>query len=89
MDGMKKQAVMMSVEHFFVMWQWRTKLMDRVPNMVIMQYISVFFSGFILSELERPQWEQGKKLTLCSQITIPLNCRLQIPLIQRHHHARP
>lgn len=46
MDGMKKQAVMMYVS----LEPRGLGLMCRVPNMVLMQYISAFFSGFILSE---------------------------------------
>lgn len=37
----------------------------RVPNMVIMQYISLFFSGFILSELH----DRFRQLQLTLQLS--------------------
>ena len=40
------------------------ELIDRVPNMVIMQYINVFFSGFILSKCSsRPRSQEAGGVT--------------------------
>lgn len=54
--------------------------------MVLMQYISAFFSGFILSQF--PSFASEERLPL-SPLAIPLDARLQVSSRTRYRHARP
>jgi hypothetical protein len=72
-------------------------LTARVPNMVIMQYINVFFSGFILSKSSTLTLSGGITITTphasttthpYSQAAIPIDARLQVSFISGYRHAR-
>ncbi|RSH95269.1 ER membrane complex subunit 3 [Saitozyma podzolica] len=61
-----------------------------VPNMVLMQYISMFFSGFVLkiSQILPGSCARGADDPSPSQTPLPAHPRIQVPALARPRHGR-